>query len=476
MKANQLILSAAGALSVAFSASAQQLPSDSILICRSQQCAAAEYSMTREFLFNKLSQLFEANRGKNILLCEADPVSRVCYNNALEMPISSGLINTTVRIPSAVLVDNKLAKEPLKMTAILDYNVFTKETKPRCQTALSSLSVPFSDKAELVSPGFGCAFTTTGNTVMSLVYDIDYIDFDYGTIGARYTLASSEIMKGGKTGYTLLRFTEKMPEKELSEEEIKLKAMYEGPLDKPVSPRVDLIKKRLANPDVALVKIKHYDDNGKLISEEIQRAVGSDEKSKTPANLPMRREKFEDDKKTADDFYPGDIVVPYMPEVVSPDPVYIEEGIEFNQFYPEQSLPEPVVLTPEEMVYENPAENIVPEQPQKTFVTVEEMVYENPDITEFITLSEKDPAPKASSTQKAPVQDQKPSKIVYEFEDEIVEPIVLTEEEKAEAEIYAAEEPADKVTFEEVEKVIIKRRFENGEKVFEDIETVPVKK
>ena len=57
-------------------------------------------------------------------------------------------------------------------------------------------------------PGFECRFTKTGTTVLSSLYNIDYVDMDYGILGAYYTLGAGQTSKGGRVGYALMRFTE----------------------------------------------------------------------------------------------------------------------------------------------------------------------------------------------------------------------------------------------------------------------------
>ncbi len=180
----------------------------SILICRSKQCAKAEYSMTREFLYNRLVKLFESNLNKDVLLCEADPVSRVCYNHGIRVPAQTSMFNVDIKIPSARVLDAKLLKGETALDLIFDYSVDINNMRAVCQSSVTRLSVDFIDKVQMLSPGFDCRFTTTGNSALNASYNIDYVDFDYGTIGAYYTIGVGESVRGGATGYTLMRFVE----------------------------------------------------------------------------------------------------------------------------------------------------------------------------------------------------------------------------------------------------------------------------
>ena len=186
----------------------------SILVCRSKQCAKAEYSMTKEFLYNRLVKLFESNLNKDILLCDADPVSHVCYNHAIRVPAQTNVLNVDIKIPSIRLLDAKLLKGQTALDLIFDYNVEINNIRSVCQASVTRLSVDFIDKVQMLSPGFDCRFTTTGNSALNASYNIDYVDFDYGTLGAYYTIGAGEMVRGGASGYLLMRFVERQPSSE----------------------------------------------------------------------------------------------------------------------------------------------------------------------------------------------------------------------------------------------------------------------
>lgn len=186
----------------------------SILICRSKQCAKAEYSMTKEFLYNRLVKMFESNLNKDILLCDADPVSHVCYNHAIQIPARTNVLDVDIKIPSIRLLDAKLLKGQTALDLIFDYNVDINNMRSVCQSSVTRLSVDFIDKVQMLSPGFDCRFTTTGNSALNASYNIDYVDFDYGALGAYYTIGAGEMVRGGASGYLLMRFVERQPSSE----------------------------------------------------------------------------------------------------------------------------------------------------------------------------------------------------------------------------------------------------------------------
>lgn len=271
MKSHIFLFLGAVALLAGTSADARvQTPKSSVLVCRAHQCALAEYSMTREFLFNKLENLFEKNSGKAVLLCDADPTARVCYNSALEMPADSRIVPTRTRIPTATIVDAKL-EDNLHLNLILDFKVFVNQTKPRCQAAAARLSVPFVDKVLLSVPEFGCDLTASGTTKFNMNYHIDYVDFDYGVLGAYYTIGVGEVFRGGKTGYMLMRFTERMQMPDTTD----IMAPHRMPAEvSPAAMHKDTAPDLIAPVRTYTVKEEKF-VNGKKVSETITREPDS---------------------------------------------------------------------------------------------------------------------------------------------------------------------------------------------------------
>ena len=203
----------------------------SVLVCRAHQCAAASYSMTRGFLFNKLSQMMSANAGKRALLCEADPVSHVCLREGIHIPAQAAFATTDIVIPSVNIVDTKLTKGQPQMDVVLDYQVSANQTVPRCAAVVSQLSVAYVDKVEWMTPDFTCHMTETGRTSLNATFNIDYIDFDYGFIGAYYTIGVGESVRGEGSGYVLMRLTEQniQPPEPVVIEEVVIKRQVEVP-------------------------------------------------------------------------------------------------------------------------------------------------------------------------------------------------------------------------------------------------------
>ncbi len=197
------------ALGLSSGVRAEQDSLTSVLVCRARQCAVTNYSMTRGFLYNKIAQMLERNIGKSVLVCEADPVSHVCLTEGVQIPAETAFVQSNINWTGLKLIDVKMTKNGKGFDLVWDYKIQTNGTYPNCQLGLSRLTVPFVDKVEMTTQDFGCRITETGNTAINATYNIDYLDFDYGFMGAYYTIGVGEAVRGGKSGYLLMRFTAK---------------------------------------------------------------------------------------------------------------------------------------------------------------------------------------------------------------------------------------------------------------------------
>lgn len=182
------------------------LEQGSILVCKAGQCVQTNHNMSREYLYNQLKALADANIGQNIDICEGNSATRQCVQKGISMPISSPVIQTYVNLPQARLVDARAVADVPGLDLIIDYKMKAGGTFPRCQAALSRIGTRHAGSSEMMSPRFNCALTETGNTTFSLAYHIDYIDFDQGIIGAQYTIAADHILTGANAGYVLMDF------------------------------------------------------------------------------------------------------------------------------------------------------------------------------------------------------------------------------------------------------------------------------
>ena len=176
------------------------------LVCQNKKCLPASQAVTIEYLYNRVQQLFKKNSNYSLFLCEANPNSKMCLKNGISFPIQSGNYRTMVEIPSAKLLDVSASDTQAHLDLILDYKIKAGNLFPSCQTASTSLNIFDSTAVEMQAPLFTCNLTRSTRAPLSLSYQVDYVDFDTGTIGAYY-IANA----GAAQGYLTLRFSQPGP-------------------------------------------------------------------------------------------------------------------------------------------------------------------------------------------------------------------------------------------------------------------------
>ena len=179
---------------------------NSLLVCRDKQCAPAELSMTKQYIFNALAQLIDNNADSTALLCEANPQAHVCVNPYLTIPAKIGVTPGYVYFDSVKLIDAGQVKGKPALNMVLGYNLsYNGQTPYVCKPDKVVLYVKDNNKIVLNGNGFGCDMTSQGVTSIRVMFDIDYIDLDYGYIGGYYSIGMSGPAFGGGSGYGLIR-------------------------------------------------------------------------------------------------------------------------------------------------------------------------------------------------------------------------------------------------------------------------------
>ena len=177
----------------------------SVVVCRSRQCAPAKLSMSKEYIYNSLLQLFENNNYQNMLVCQGDSQTRTCVENYITLPIKVGIVPTNAYIDHVKITDVINGKQANALNLILNYNVTYGGQTAECAPSRSLLFARSVDHVLLEDTGYNCKMTTIGNTNVKTVFAIDYVDLDYGYIGGFYSIGFSGPAYGGGNGYMILR-------------------------------------------------------------------------------------------------------------------------------------------------------------------------------------------------------------------------------------------------------------------------------
>ena len=181
-------------------------PLNSLIVCRAKQCAPAELSMSREYIFNALAHIVDNNLDATALLCEANPQAHVCTNPYLTVPAKVGVTPAYVFFDGVKVVDASVVKGKTALNLALGYNLsYNGQTPTVCKPDTAMMYVKSNNDVVLNGNGFKCEMTSVGTTTIRVMFDIDYIDLDYGYIGGYYSIGLLGPANGGGSGYGLIR-------------------------------------------------------------------------------------------------------------------------------------------------------------------------------------------------------------------------------------------------------------------------------
>ena len=175
------------------------------VICRDFNCTRLNNRITRTFLFNSLSNMFMTNTHSRVFICEADPFSRSCLQSGISFPVRAGVANALVKIPKATISQVNLSTGLSRATATMTYEFLINGIKHTCEPTVMDISVPNNSQATLMNREFACNLTSDGMSNVSLLLNVDYIDLDYGLIGAYYSLGLQGPTIGSSNGYLLFK-------------------------------------------------------------------------------------------------------------------------------------------------------------------------------------------------------------------------------------------------------------------------------
>lgn len=178
----------------------------SVIVCRSKQCAPARLSMAKEYIFNTLLHMFDSNARQKALVCEGSANTHSCIEEFLTIPITVGVTPAYMYIDDVKIADVSLnQKNTMATNLLLNWGVTYNGQTPVCRPSKNLLYVKNVDNVIMEDNGYTCKMTTIGSTSVSTMFAIDYIDLDYGYIGGYYSIGLSGPAYGGGSGYMILR-------------------------------------------------------------------------------------------------------------------------------------------------------------------------------------------------------------------------------------------------------------------------------
>lgn len=176
-----------------------------MVICRNFNCTRLNDRITRNFLFNSLSNTFMMNGYSRLYICEADPFSRDCLQSGISFPVRSGIANALVKIPKATISQVSLSTGLSRASVGMTYTLLVNGIDRRCESTVMDIVIPVNSQATLANRDFACNLTSDGNSTVSMLINLDYIDLDYGILGGYYSIGTQGSTSGGGNGYALFK-------------------------------------------------------------------------------------------------------------------------------------------------------------------------------------------------------------------------------------------------------------------------------
>ncbi len=177
-----------------------------VVICRQKGCTELNNKMTTNYLFSTIARLLYANDKTKVYLCEANTETRACISNGIKYAANIGGTAGVVFIPSLTITDVVFSNNLKEINFMLSYDLYANGLKSFCTASYNSIQISNEKQSLIRDNGYKCQLTSDLPSTSYNIYNIDYIDIDYGIIGAYYSTSMSGASSGGSDGYLLMKF------------------------------------------------------------------------------------------------------------------------------------------------------------------------------------------------------------------------------------------------------------------------------
>ncbi|MBR1545036.1 MAG: hypothetical protein IJ638_03790, partial [Alphaproteobacteria bacterium] len=177
-----------------------------IVICRQKGCTELNDKMTRNYLFNAIANLLYVNNKTKVYLCEANTSTRACLSNGLKYAVNIGGTAGVIYIPSITITDVSFSQNLKRISFMFSYDLYANGLKSFCSSSHNTIEISEDKQALIRDNTYKCQLTSDLPSTSYNIYNIDYLDLDYGIIGAYYSTGMSGASNGGHDGYVLMKF------------------------------------------------------------------------------------------------------------------------------------------------------------------------------------------------------------------------------------------------------------------------------
>ena len=177
-----------------------------IVVCRQKGCTQLNDKMTRNYLFNAIVNLLYVNNKTKVYLCEANTSTRACISNGLKYAVNIGGTAGVIYIPSITITDVSFSQNLKRISFMFSYDLYANGLKSFCSSSHNTIEISEDKQALIRDNTYKCQLTSDLPSTSYNIYNIDYLDLDYGIIGAYYSTGMSGASNGGHDGYVLMKF------------------------------------------------------------------------------------------------------------------------------------------------------------------------------------------------------------------------------------------------------------------------------
>ncbi len=177
-----------------------------IVVCRQKGCTQLNDKMTRNYLFNAIANLLYVNNKTKVYLCEANTSTRACISNGLKYAVNIGGTAGVIYIPSITITDVSFSQNLKRISFMFSYDLYANGLKSFCSSSHNTIEISEDKQALIRDNTYKCQLTSDLPSTSYNIYNIDYLDLDYGIIGAYYSTGMSGASNGGHDGYVLMKF------------------------------------------------------------------------------------------------------------------------------------------------------------------------------------------------------------------------------------------------------------------------------
>ncbi|MCL2440026.1 MAG: hypothetical protein FWD15_05990 [Alphaproteobacteria bacterium] len=188
----------------------ERLPRKPVILCRTPGCTRSNPDMSHAFIRETISHLFYINDKTQVLLCEADPITRDCRASSIRYTSRIGETGAIMDVSSFIITDAVYSTDLSRVIFSMNFDIYANGVKSPCNASRTAVEVNDMFQAMLLDDGFSCEFQAGESSRMRFNFNIDYVDLDHAQVGGFYSTGLAEEQQSSSSrGYVLMKLRNK---------------------------------------------------------------------------------------------------------------------------------------------------------------------------------------------------------------------------------------------------------------------------